>query len=131
MKLEHPRWSIGAPSRPSWTHCGLERRRPRRPSLERRDDIFDIGEFFQALARDLDHLGAGIEGDDAIAQRRDRRVAWPVPQPTSRIASSGRSPTIETKFVAERGGITRPCGTVEARRLIEGEALLHSPYSSV
>ena len=58
-------------------HHEPERRRPRRPSLERRDDIFDIGEFFQALARGLDHLRAGIEGDDAIAQRREppRRLA--------------------------------------------------------
>ena len=26
MNLEYLRWSIGALSRPSWTHCGFERK---------------------------------------------------------------------------------------------------------
>ena len=79
-------------------------RADRRPSLERRDDIFDIGEFFQALARDLDHLGAGIEGDDAIAQRREPpcRLALATTDVEDRVF--GPQPDDRNDFVAERGG---------------------------
>ena len=77
-------------------HHEAERRRPRRPSLERRDDIFGIGEFFQALARDLDHLGARIEGDDAIAQKA-RTAVSPGPCRNRRLGSRLRAAARRSK----------------------------------
>src|SRR5580658_6265207 len=89
-------------------HHEPERRQPRRPSLERRDDIIRYWRILSSSRARSRSLGAGIEGDDAIAQRREPpcRLALATTDVEDRVF--GPQPDDRNDFVAERGGITRP-----------------------
>src|SRR5438270_10970350 len=63
MNLQHPRWLIGVLSRPSWTHCGFERRLTQEKATPLQPPADGLGKHRDLAQRGRDRRLAGVKAD--------------------------------------------------------------------
>ena len=97
----------------------------RRPCFERRLDEFDVAEFRQGLARGANHLRSGIDGDDRKTPHRETSGRLTRTAADFKNGILWLQSGVGDNIVDESSRIIRTRGPIEARDLIECEALFH------